>query len=423
MTYFRRIIDDELDELFEGIAAIAIEGAKAIGKTETAIQRAKTIYQLDDPAQQALLRADPNRILIGEKPILIDEWQRMPETWDIIRRAVDKNPSPNQFILTGSATPISAPTHSGAGRIVRVRMRPFSIFERRLESPSVKLSSLLQNEKSPINGETKVRLHDYVEMIVTSGFPGLRDLKGRPLRAQLESYISRIVDRDFEEMGQIVRKPEALKRWLAAYAAATATTASMETIRNAATSGEEEKPNRTTVNLQRDILERLWILDSIPAWIPSRNYFSQLAHPDKHHLVDPALAAILLGVRSESLLEGEDSVIEIPRDGTLLGHLFESLVTQSIRVYAQKTESSVRHLRTKAGRQEIDLIIERADNKVIGVEVKLTKTVTESDVKQLLWLKDKMGHDLLDAVIITTGNYAYRRKDGIAVIPAALLGP
>lgn len=197
----------------------------------------------------------------------------------------------------------------------------------------------------------------------------------------------------------------------------------METIRNAATSGEEEKPNRTTVNLQRDILERLWILDSIPAWIPSRNYFSQLAHPDKHHLVDPALAAILLGVRSESLLKGEDSVIEIPRDGTLLGHLFESLVTQSIRVYAQKTESSVRHLRTKAGRQEIDLIIERADNKVIGVEVKLTKTVTESDVKQLLWLKDKMGHDLLDAVIITTGNYAYRRKDGIAVIPAALLGP
>src|SRR5690606_22422291 len=313
MTYFRRIIDDELDELFEGIAAIAIEGAKAIGKTETAIQRAKTIYQLDDPAQQALLRADPNRILIGEKPILIDEWQRMPETWDIIRRAVDKNPSPNQFILTGSATPISAPTHSGAGRIVRVRMRPFSIFERRLESHSVKLSSLLQNEKSPINGETKVRLHDYVEMIVTSGFPGLRDLKGRPLRAQLESYISRIVDRDFEEMGQIVRKPEALKRWLAAYAAATATTASMETIRNAATSGEEEKPNRTTVNLQRDILERLWILDSIPAWIPSRNYFSQLTHPDKHHLVDPALAAILLGVRSESLLKGEDSVIEIPR--------------------------------------------------------------------------------------------------------------
>lgn len=173
----------------------------------------------------------------------------------------------------------------------------------------------------------------------------------------------------------------------------------------------------------RDALQRLWLLDPVPAWIPSRNYFSRLAHPDTHHLTDPALAAALLGVGAEQLLEGRAGMVELPRDGTLLGHLFESLVTQSVRVYAQAAEAEVRHLRTKGGRHQIDIIVERRDGRVIALEVRLTGDVTDEDVKHLVWARERVGRDLLDAIVITTGTAAYRRRDGIGVVPAALLGP
>lgn len=423
MVYNRRIVDDELDELLVGLSAIAIEGPKAVGKTATALQRAKTEYRLDDPGQQQIVAADPSRILEGPTPILLDEWQRVPESWDLVRRAVDEDPVPNRYLLTGSANPLSPPTHSGAGRIVRIRMRPLSMAERSVDDPTVSLGNLLRGGRPAVQGATTVGIRRYTEEVVTSGFPALRNLPARALRAQLGSYLDRIVDRDFEELGRPVRNPETLRRWMRAYAAATSTTATLETIRDAATLGEGDKPARDSVLAYRSVLERLWILDPVPAWLPSRNHIARLTHPDKHHLADPALAAILLGTTIDSLLKGEDAGVAMPRDGTLLGHLFESLVTQSVRVYAQSAEAEVRHLRTKGGRNEVDLIVERADRRVLGMEIKLAKTVTDSDVKHLRWLRDELGDDLLDAVIVTTGSQAYRRQDGIAVVPAALLGP
>lgn len=412
MPYQRRIIDDELDELLAGLAAIAIEGPKAVGKTATALQRAKTVFRLDDKAQASLAKAEPSHLMRGTTPILIDEWQRVPEIWDTVRRAVDEDPSANRFLITGSATPVSPPTHSGAGRIVRLRLRPLSLAERNLESPSVSLRDLLSGERLAVEGQTAVQLSEYAEEILASGFPAIRPLPPRARRAQLASYISRIIDRDFEEMEQPVRKPESLRRWLAAYAAATSTTASLEAIRDAATGGENDKPARTTVTTYRDTLQKLWILDPVLAWIPNQNYFSRLAHPDKRHLADPALAATLLGIREEALLTSP-----------LLGRLFESLVTQSVRAYAQAAEAEVKHLRTKGGRQEVDLIIERPDGRVLAMEIKVGRAVADDELRHLHWLKEKLGPDLLDAMVITTGPNAYRRKDGIAVIPAALLGP
>ncbi len=423
MVYRTRIIDEELDELLAGLSAVAIEGPKAVGKTATALQRAQTVYRLDDPAQASLGRADPARLATGAAPVLVDEWQRVPEVWDIIRRAVDEDPRPNRFLLTGSATPTSPPTHSGAGRIVRLRLRPLSLVERGLETATVSLRQLLSGGRTPVHGETPVQLTHYVEEIVASGFPAIRPLRGRARRAQLEGYIARIVDKDFHEMGRPVRKPETLRRWMAAYAAATSTTATVERIRSAATGVEGGKPARTTVASHRDTLHKLWVLDPVPAWLPSRNYFSRLAHPEKHHLVDPALAAVLLGVQADALLEGAESAVPMPRDGTLLGHLFESLVTQSVRVYAQAAEATVKHLRTKGGRHEVDLIVERPDHRVLAMEIKLGRDVSDRDVRHLHWLRDKVGSDLLDAVAVTTGSHAYRREDGIAVVPAALLGP
>jgi len=349
--------------------------------------------------------------------------QRIPEVWDAVRRAVDDDPSPGRFLITGSASPTTPPMHSGAGRIVALRLRPLSLAERGLASPSVSLGELLSGKRRPLLGETPVDLTSYVGEIVASGFPAIRPLPPRARRAQLESYLARIIDRDFQEMGQPVGRPDTLRRWMAAYAAATSTTASLEAIRNAATGSKAEKPSRSTVLSYRDTLQKLWILDPVPAWIPSRKHFARLAHPDKHHLADPALAATLLGIDVPALLQGEDGAVALDREGTLLGHLFESLVTQSTRVYAQAAEATVKHLRTKGGRQEVDLIVERADRRVLAIEVKLGRDTSDRDVRHLLWLKDKLGDDLLDAIVVTTGPVAYRRSDGIGVVPAALLGP
>jgi len=210
---------------------------------------------------------------------------------------------------------------------------------------------------------------------------------------------------------------------MAAYAAATATTASLETIRDAATGGQGEKPARTATQPYREVLERLWIVDPLPAWLPSHNRLNRLSQPPKHHLADPALAARILGLDAEALLGGAEASHHIARDGALLGHLFESLVTLDLRVYAQAAEARVRHFRQQGGRREVDLIVERADQRVLALEVKLGGAVEDADVRHLLWLRDQLGGELLDAVMIHTGPRAYRRPDGVAVIPAALLGP
>jgi len=420
--YRRRIVDDELDELFAGLSAIALEGPKAVGKTATALRRAATVYRLDDEAERSIAQADPSRLLAGERPVLIDEWQRLPESFDRVRRAVDDGAGPGSFLLTGSASPTNPPTHSGAGRIVQVRLRPMTLAERDVDSPTVSLGHLLQGARGPVTGRTGVNLERYVKEILASGFPGLRGLPDRVSRAQLDGYLDRIVDRDFEDLGRQVRRPGTLRRWMQAYAAATATTASYEKIRDAATSGHGEKPTRATTQPYRDVLERLWILDPVPAWLPTRNRLARLSSPPKHHLTDPALAARLLGVNSATLLQAQPAGPPMTREGTLLGALFESLVTLGVRVYAQAAEARTGHLRTWSGDREIDLIVERG-RAILAIEVKLGQTPDERDVRHLHWLSNELGDDLADAVVITTGQAAYRRADGIAVVPAALLGP
>lgn len=421
--YRHRVVDNELDELMTGAAAIAIEGPRGVGKTETALRRAATSYRLDQVGDRTMVEADPQRITRGEPPILIDEWQRLPETWDLVRRAVDDDRSPGRFLLTGSATPSNPPTHSGAGRIISVRMRPMSLAERGLDVPTVRLAALLHGDKPRIEGKTGVAAEQYAHEILASGLPGLRNLPERVVRAQLDGYIERVIDHDFEEFGRPVRNQAALRRWMRAYASALSSTASYERIRDAATAGEDEKPAKTTVLRYRDILEGLWVIDPIPAWWPARNELARLSLSPKHQLADPALAARLRGATIDTLLAGTSAGPLAPRDATLFGALFESQVALDVRTYAQAAEARVSHFRTRNGDHEIDLIVEGAERRVLAVEVKLSRNVTDDDVRHLLWLRDRIGDDLLDAVIVTTGPEAYRRRDGIAVVPAALLGP
>lgn len=302
-------------------------------------------------------------------------------------------------------------------------MRPLTLSERGLESPTVSLRDLLTGKRSALGGSTGVRLQHYVDEIIAPGFPGLRGLSGRALRAQLDGYVQRIVDRDFGEMGHQIRNPDVLRNWMTAYAAASSTATSYEKIRDAATDGEGDKPTRKATTPYRDVLQRLWIVDPVPAWLPTRSHLRRLSSPPKHQLVDPALAARLLGVDAGALLGAQAVGPRISRDGTLLGSLFESLVTLDIRVYGQAAEATTKHLRTASGDHEVDLIVQRGDERVLAVEVKLARTIHDADVRDLLWLRGRIGKDLLDAIVISTGEVAYRRRDGIGVVPAALLGP
>jgi len=422
-SYRRRILDEELDAVIDALPAIAIEGPKGVGKTRTALQRARTVHRLDDPAVFAVAEADPERLLEGAQAVLFDEWQRLPLVWDLVRRAVDDGAAPGSFLLTGSASPDPPPTHSGAGRIVSLRMRPLSMSER-VDGQTVSLAELLTGSRPRIAGVSELVLNDYVEEILASGLPGIRGLTGRARRLQLDGYLDRIVDREIpDETGTTIRNPAALRRWMVAHAAASSTTTSFEKIRDAASAGHDNPPAKITAQVYRDALTRIWILDEIPAWIPANNPLNELGQAPKHQLADPALAARLLGVDAATLLAGESPGPSIPRDGTLLGALFESLVALSVRIYSGYNEARIGHLRTARGRQEIDLIVERDDGRVVAIEVKLARTVEDRDVRHLAWLEGRVGDRLLDSVVVTTGPTAYRRRDGVAVIPLALLGP
>jgi uncharacterized protein len=421
--YQRRVLDDELDELMAGLPAIAVAGAKAVGKTATAAQRAQTAYPLDDPDQQAIAAADLDRLLEAPTPVLIDEWQNVRSVWDRVRRAVDAGAPPGSYLLTGSASPREAGTHSGGGRIVNLRMRPLSLAERWPGEATVSLAQLLQGDRPAVAGQTSRRLEDYTEEILRSGFPGLRSLSGRPLRAQLDSYLQRVVDRDFAELGYTLRNPEGLLRWMRAYAAASSGTASYEKIRRAAVGRNEPAVSRSAAAPYREVLERLFQLDPVSAWAPTGSHLNRITLPDKHQLLDPALAARLLRVDAGDLLQGTGPELLTPKDGGLLGALHESLVTLSVRVYAQAAEATLGHFRAYGGEHEVDLVVKGESGRVIGIEVKLTATPSDRDGRHLQWLEREIGDELLDKVIVSTGRSAYRRDDGIAVVPAALLGP
>lgn len=419
--YLPRIVDSELDVLCSELPAVALEGPRAVGKTETALRRAATVHRLDDVAELDIARADPVRLAAGDPLVLIDEWQRLPASWDVVRRAVDVDPRTPRFLLTGSAAPAQVPTHSGAGRIVTVRMRPLSLAERGLCEPTVSLGRLLAGSGAAVEGSSPLRLEDYTQQITGSGFPALAGRSQRVRRAFLDGYLDRIAERHVHEQGRTVRSRAALRRWMAAYAAASSTAATFEKIRDAASPGEADKPTKSTTIAYRAALEGLWLIEEVPAWLPARNHLRRLASAPVHQLADPALAARLLETDADALLEGRNSGHSMPRDGSLLGALFESLVTLSVRVYAQANEAKVFHLRTQGGEHEIDLIVQGPGGRVVALEVKLARTASDNDTRHLRWLAERIGSTLADAAVITTGAEAYRRSDGIAVIPAALL--
>ncbi|MEL4357290.1 MULTISPECIES: ATP-binding protein [unclassified Luteococcus] len=416
MGYRRRTVDDELDDLLAMAPALALDGPKGVGKTATAERRCTTAYFLDQDSHRQRLAGDPTFQATPPGTILLDEWQRAPEVWDRIRRAVDHGAPPGRFLLTGSATPRDAAgTHSGAGRILSLRMRPMAFHERANTTPSISFDDLLAGKAEDILGTTSVNLTDYAHAITDSGFPGIMNQPPRLRPAHLDAYLLRVIDRDLPDLGLTVRRPETLRRWLNAYAAATATTTAYSKMLDLTTAGDGSQPAKSTTIAYRDHLTQLWLLDPLPGWSHSRSPMARLQQAPKHHLADPALAARLLNVPARTLLS--------PKGAHLFGPLFEALVTLSIRVMAQRSQARVGHLRTRNGDHEVDLVVEGDEGQVLGIEVKLSADATDSDVRHLHWLRDQLPGDVVDLVVVTTGTHSYRRADGVAVVPLALLGP
>ncbi|MFC8730900.1 ATP-binding protein [Luteimicrobium sp. NPDC057192] len=421
-AYVHRLSDVALDSLLTGLPAIAIQGAKGVGKTVTARRRSDRTVRFD-VAQERDAFAAGAFDLSPRGTTLLDEWQLYPPCWDQVRRAVDDGAPAGSFILAGSTAPPGARIHSGAGRIVTLRMRPLSIVERGLADPAIGISDLFASDgTTAIQAETDVDLDRYVDEIFTSGFPGVRDLTDEARDAWLDGYLSHTVEKEFVEQGTSVRRPGSLRAWLTAYAAATASTATYSRILDAATAGVSTKPARDTTVVYRDVLTRTFVLDPVEPWIPVYNPLKRLTQAPKHFLADPALAVRLLGLHRDDVRAGRDTGRLDPRSGSMLGPLFEHLVAQSVLAYAATTGSRVGHLRQQDGRHEVDLIVERG-RRVVAIEVKLAAAVDDHDVRHLLWLRDQLGDDLADAIVVTTGSHAYRRRDGVAVVPAALLGP
>ena len=424
--YLPRVSDGVLERELRGLPAICIEGAKAVGKSASAERLAHSSFHLDRPEELAAVQADRNLIGTVPEPVLIDEWQNDPPIWDAVRRMVDERRTPGRFILTGSADPHNTRIHSGAGRIVRLRMRPLSFAERQLQTPSVSLAGLLHGTQGGIEGRTAIGLEEYIREILNSGLPGMRQTPEDLIGVELASYLDYALSREVPSLGVVVRRPKALRGWLTAYAAAMGGTATFSAISDAVS--RQAHASRATVNDYREVLEQLWLLDPLPAWVPEAGTMKRLGQASKHFLADPAFAANLLGASAARLVNGSSRADTVEgyrrlRGAPFLGALFESLATLSVRVYAEALQCRVSHLRTHRGEHEVDIIIETPEGGVLAMEVKLASAVTEEHVKHLNWLADQLGDRLVDRAVITTGPFAYRRTDGIAVVPLALLGP
>ena len=420
--YIPRLLDPLLKEYLTYVPAFVIDGIKATGKTSSAERFASTTYRLDVAGTRELLGASPEVYLNAEAPVLLDEWQRMPEIWDSVRRAVDADNRPGRFVLTGSAFKKGAAIHSGAGRIIRVRMRPLSLAERLPGERWISLGGLLSERAKSVEGSTAVGIQTYLSEIMRSGFPGLRRLNEKGAALYIDSYLENLVNKEYDDQGFVVRKPQVLRNWLRAYAAATGSTAAYQAILDAATPDEKDKPAKKTTLAYRDILDNLWITDRVEPWLPLNSLFKYLGKSAKHYLADPALAARLLGITTDGLMDDGQTLTLGPQQKSIAGRLFESLVALSLHTYAQVSGAQLSHFRTNNGDHEVDFIVEKGRH-LLAIEVKLGALASSKQVIHLNWFEKTFTGYEVTKILVTTGDTAYTRQDGTHVIPAALLGP
>ena len=421
--YEKRLIDSILKEYVDELPAILLEGAKAVGKTETCKQLASTEYRMDNAAQRELLQNNPDIILQNSKPVLIDEWQLAPSLWSYVRHAVDDGLPNGSVLFTGSSIRVNSRVHSGAGRIIRLKLRPYSIEERNLSDSYIRIEDLFNfDSKATVNGETDKTLVDYLDEIYRSGFPGIRNKSERIRKVLLKSYVTNIAEHEFEENGFKILNPHSLLAWMRIYAASIGTETKQSTLINAATASDAI-PSAPTVSKYREALEILDITDEVQPFLPMEKIYGNLAKGTKHFMLDPAIALSLLGVEKDELIDYQVPKYVSKFHQTLTGQLIESFVYQSLVVYADVNDAQLSYYRNSRGTREIDFILQKG-YRLILFEVKTNPDVKDSYVRHLNWFEDEIGDEFkVTKVLLNTGRYAYtRREDHVHVIPLALLG-
>lgn len=413
--YLARIADGELAARLSSAGAALIEGPKACGKTATATRVANSVVRLDvDPGSRALVAAAPEVLFAQPAPILFDEWQIEPRLWDLVRRQVDdRSPARGQFVLTGSATTNDdTRRHSGAGRISTLQMRPMSLYESGDSSGEVSLAALFDGA-APATADPGLTVLRLVERIVAGGWPDLVGAEIGDARQWLRDYLRNLVEVDVQSLGTR-RDPRNVRKLLTALGRSVGTDTSVRSLA-ADVGGADGPADRDTIDTYLKTLTRLMIVEDVPAWSPHMRSTTPLRKSATRYLVDPSLGVAALGVGPQQLLA----------DLNATGFHFEALVVRDLRIYAQPLHGTLRHWRDNNG-HELDVLIVLEDGRWGALEVKMNPDDVDTAADSLLRFLDKVdtrrvGRPAFTGVV-TTRSPAYRRRDGILVVPIAALG-
>lgn len=414
--YKERLTDKELLRKLDSAGALLIRGMKACGKTESAKQYSKSVLALDQDEQVPLLMAtSPQRLLLGDTPRLIDEWQEHPKIWNYVRHEVDNRKETAQFILTGSANPEeSIKMHSGAGRFTILDMRTMSWQEMGYSIGKISLKKLFSGERIDIYDEP-TDLEFIIDRIITGGFPGLMNKNIRQARDMNRAYVDLLAEVDMSRLSNTKRDPIKIKNLLRSLARNTATMVDIKTLETDIRQQDFKDISRPTIYQYLDALDRLMITENQPAWSTHIRSSSTLRKAAKRHFTDAALAVAALGLKKEALL----------KDLKFVGFLFESLAVHELRVYAQVSDAKVYHYHDSSG-LEVDAIVQKYNGDWCAFEIKLgTGQIEEAakSLKKFVSILDTKNVSLPKSLNIITGTgISYTRNDGINVISLASLG-
>ena len=419
--YRNRVVDAILQEKLEGKGAVLIEGPKWCGKTTTAEQIAKSVLYMDDPQSKEqnvnMAALNPRRLLSGETPRLIDEWQIAPKLWDAIRFEVDHRDDLGQFVLTGSAVPPDTKeiTHSGTGRFSWLMMRPMSLYESGESTGEVSLSRLFEG-KGEVDGESKLDLERIAFLICRGGWPRSIDMRDKIALNQAIDYYDAVVHSDINRADGVEKNPERVKRLMRSLARNQGQQIANTAIAADIAVNDESTINQETVASYISALKKIFVVEDMPAWNPNLRSKSAIRTSDTRYFVDASIAAAALGIGPNDLIN----------DLNTMGFLFETMCVRDLRVYAEALGGSVYHFRNKAG-LECDAVVHLRNGSYGLIEIKLggEKLIREG-VETLTSLTEsidtsKMKEPAFRMILTAADQYAYRREDGICIVPVGCL--
>lgn len=411
-----------LERKLAGKGAVLIEGPKWCGKTTTASIQAKSILDLGDSEilkeSKTMMEISSQKLLDGETPRLIDEWQTIPPLWDSIRSAVDKRKEPSQFILTGSSVLPEAmeTTHSGTGRIGRIRMRPMSLYESGESNGSVSLKELFECKEMQVQ-DCNLEIEDLAYLICRGGWPAAVTLKNKEIALdQALDYVDSVIDYDIQRVDGVRRDPQRVRRLMRSYARNTAAQISYATFKADMISNDTDTLDEDTVADYIKALKKLFVIEDLEAWNPNLRSKAAIRTSDTRYFVDPSIATASLGIGPNDLINDLES----------FGLLFESMAVRDLRVYAEALDGKLYHYRDSTG-LECDTVLHRRNGTYALIEVKLGgETRIEEGATNLKSLANKidstrMPNPSFMMVLVGKGKYAYRRPDGVYVVPIGCL--